>query len=149
MINWSALTGRAIIRSAPCCRASRRPNCRYESTRQHAQRKSRRSIAATFERGREEAAWQLYQKLRQTVPSSLSLHDRRELARMAESEGLTHRVHLIAEHAVEQFPESQAAQEWLAELTNQAPKDKAPSPAVPVIALGENGLLYLEVSLAQ
>ena len=100
-------------------------------------------ISAAFQNGGQEAALELYNQLRMTTPTSLSLEDRRELARMAESEGLADLVRLLAEHAVEQFPESRVAREWLAELT---PRVDSPHPP-PASHRGENGLLYIEVAL--
>lgn len=88
-------------------------------------------ILAVGEADGAEAAWKLYNEIRDDDPDSISFKQRLELAEVAKAKGLTEFSQLIMRHAKEDFPGEMKG-------TRKPSKEKT---------RGKNGLVYLEFAL--
>ena len=89
-------------------------------------------IVTAFESGGPADAWKVYEMLRDRDPDAISYQQRRQLAKMADTEGLRDFAKRIEQHMAEDFPKEFA---------------KANRKASTEITRGENGLLYVEFAL--
>ncbi len=78
-------------------------------------------IATKFERDGEQAALELYERLRQTPVVGLTLDQRLELAALAADHGQDEFAFLVLTHAVEQFPDAEDARSALREIQDRRP----------------------------